>query len=448
MTLIVRDKAFYKRILMIGAPISAQQIITVGVNLMDSVMLGQLNETALAASSMAGQVHIMFNYMCMGMGMGAAVLVARFWGAGDRESLRKVLSLMYRFCLFFAALFTISVALCPESIMRLLTPEADVIEEGVRYLEWSLPCFFLYGLSMTTTIVLRNSGKMHIPLYTSIGAFGVNIFFNWIFIFGKLGAPAMGIAGAALGTLISRIFEFAIICGYFFIKDTSVGFRLNSIFRPCGDLLREYVRISLPVLISDTLLGIGNSMILAVAGHIGKTFMSANTITNVVQQLTTIFSSGLGQAALIITGNTLGEGKIEQAREQGSSFVMVGVLLGTICGILIMIVSPLIVGSYHISQETHEMAMSLMRSLAVMVIFMLTGSILTKGVLRGGGDTAFLMLADVIFLWAVSVPLGIGAGIFWHWPPFWILFCLRIDNVLKVVLCLFRMRSGRWIKKI
>ncbi|MCD8325031.1 MAG: MATE family efflux transporter [Clostridiales bacterium] len=443
-----RDKSFYKKILLIGGPVSAQQIITVGVNLMDNVMLGQLDEVALSSSTIAVQVHTLFNYMCMGMGMGATVLLSRYWGAKDLKNFKKTLAWMYRFCLLVSVTFTVVVALFPAQIMGIFTVEPDVIAEGVRYLKWALPCFLLYGFSLTTTITLRNSGKMYIPLGTSIGAFFINIFFNWVFIFGKLGAPEMGVAGAALGTLISRAFEFTVICGYFFVIDKRKLFCPRNLFMPCRDLFREYLHFSLPVMVSDTLLGLGNSAITAVSGHIGIMFMSANSITTVVQHISTILSSGLGQAALIITGNTLGEGDIEKTRRQSNTLVVVAFIFGVIVSLFILAAGPVIVGFYQIEPETKEIALSLLRALSVVMIFMLPSNILTKGILRGGGDTTFLMVADVVFLWAVSVPLGWCAGILWGLPPFWIMFFMKIENIFKLVLCLFRMRRGRWIKQI
>lgn len=448
MDLFTRDKTFYQKLLVIGVPIAAQQMITVGVNMMDTVMLGQLNETALAASSMATQVHNMFHYMCMGMGMGASVLISRFLGAHADRSLHKTLTLMYRLCLLIAGLFTVLNIFMPAGLLRLLTPDPEVIAEGVQYLRWATPCFFLYGLSLTTTIVLRNIGKMKVPLYSAIGAFFINIFCNWVFIFGNLGAPAMGVAGAALGTLISRCFEFSVVCGYFFLHEKRVGWSPRDLFSPAGDLLPEYLRISIPVFISDTLLGLGNSMVVTVAGHISKAYMTANTITNVTQQLTTVFTSALGQAAVIITGNTLGEGDLDKAQRQGRTFAVIGLLVGAVCGGIIFAITPTVVNSYQIAPETKAISLELMHSMAIMTVFMAEGSVLTKGVLRGGGDTRFLMVSDVIFLWLVSVPLGALAGLVWNWPPFWIFFCLRIDNVLKSALCLVRLRSRKWTKKI
>ena len=448
MRLFVREKEFYIKILTIGGPISLQQIITVGVNMMDTVMLGQLNETALSASAAATQVHSLFQFMTMGMGMGASVLIARYWGAGELSSLRKALTLMYRSCLLISLAFTLVVGLFPAQVLSLLTPYPEVVAEGMRYLRWALPCFFLFGMSTVTTIVLRNLKQMHIPLYVSVGAFFINIFFNWVFIFGKLGAPAMGVAGAALGTLISRCFEFSAICGYFFLIEKGTRYRVRDILSPCKNLTGEFLRISLPVMVSDTLLGLGTSVTMSVAGHISDIFVSAYTITQVTQQITTVFTAALGQSAVIITGNTLGKGDPERAQQQGITFTVLGFVLGTLCGAVIVLISPLIVGSYNILPETHAVALELMRAVGIITIFMTPANILTKGVLRGGGDTRFLMLADVVFLWAMSVPLGYLAGLVWCWPPFWVFFCLRLDHVIKAVWCVFRLKSGKWIKKI
>lgn len=448
MNLFVRDKEFYKKIITISIPVAAQQVITAGVNIMDTIMLGQVSETAMSAANMAGQTHNLFQFMSMGMGMGASVLIARYRGAGDQESLRKSLSIVYRFCLILSLLYTAVIALFPSQVMHLLTKETDVIAEGLRYLRWGLPCYFLYGMSLVTTTVLRNVKKMNVPLFTAIVAFFVNIFFNWVFIFGKMGAPAMGVAGAALGTLISRVVEFVGNCGYFFLREKELRFRPRQIFAPCGDLLPEFLRVSIPVMISDTLLGLGNSVILAIGGHVSKPYMTATSITNVTRQIASIVSMALGQSAVIITGNTLGEGQIQKARDQGVTFTVLSVLFGLFCCGLFFLISPFLVGSYVLSEETHQVAMAIMHAMALTMIFMIPGSVLTKGVLRGGGDTRFLMVIDVVFLWAVSVPLGYCAGILWRLPPFWIYICLTIDQVLKAFVSVVRLKSGKWIKKI
>ena len=183
-------------------------------------------------------------------------------------------------------------------------------------------------------------------------------------------------------------------------------------------------------------------------GHMGAAFVAANSITSVTQQLSTVFTSGVGQAASILTGNTLGEGRVEQARSQGHTFAAMGAAIGAVCSCIIWLISEPVIGSYNIAPETREIAMQLMHSVAMMTFFLCLNSILTKGVLRGGGDTRFLMVADVFFLWVVSVPLGAAAGLIWHLPAFWVNFCLKCDNLIKAVLSLARLRSGKWIKRI
>ncbi len=448
MAFFVRDGQFYRQAAKIGIPIALQSLITVAVSMLDTIMLGQLGETALSASSLANQVFTLFQIMCMGVGMGASVLTARFWGSGDTLSLKKAIAIMYRLALCLISAFTLSCGLFPDHIMHIFTPDQSLILQGARYFRWALPCFLLHGLSLTTALMLRSVGKVQIPLISSIGAFFTNVFFNWLLIFGHLGAPRMEIAGAALATVISRILELCVNCGYFFFLDRAVGFRPRDLLLKCQDLVGTYLKISIPVLISDTLLGLGNSVVAVVTGHIGSSFVSANSITTVTQQLCTVVIQGLSNAAAIITGHTLGRGDREQAQLQGNTFLLLSTVIGLLASALILALSPLIIGSYNITSETQEIARALMRAISFIVIFQCMNSVMTKGVLRGGGDTKFLMVADVIFLWAVSVPLGACAGLLWHWPPFFIYVCLKLDQVLKAVLCLFRLHSRKWIKPL
>ena len=176
--------------------------------------------------------------------------------------------------------------------------------------------------------------------------------------------------------------------------------------------------------------------------------MSANAITTVVQQLSTVFIQGISFASAVLTGQTLGRGDVQAAKRRGYTFFLLGAVLGALAGGIILLISEPVIGAYNITPATREIARELMAAISIITLFQAMNSILTKGVLRGGGDTKFLMVADIFFLWAVSIPLGYFAGIVWQVPPFWIYFCLKIDQVLKAVWCIFRLNSGKWIKKI
>jgi Na+-driven multidrug efflux pump len=224
---------------------------------------------------------------------------------------------MLRCCLIFATIFTTITLLAPEWIMSLYSTDPEILHYGTIYLKWILPTYFCMGLALTCTIVLRSVGQVKIPLTCSIIAFFVNVFFNYMFIFGKFGAPRMEIAGAALGTLIARVFELSFICGFFFFKDQRIAYRIKDITMKCGSLMKEYFRISIPVLISDALLALGNNAVAMVMGRIGTAFVAANSVTMVVQQLSSVLTQGVSNASGIITGHTMGEGDYEKAQKQG-----------------------------------------------------------------------------------------------------------------------------------
>ena len=442
------DKDLYRRMLKIAVPISLQSLITVGINLMDTIMLSQMGDAQLSASSQASQFINLFMICCMGIGMGASVLTSRFWGMKDIPSLKKAVTIMLRFCLIFSAVFTVATIFFPEAIIRMYLKEPEAIAYGVTYLRWMIPTYFCMGFSLTCTIVLRSVGQVRIPLFCSIGAFFVNVFFNWVFIFGRLGAPRMEIAGAALGTLIARVFELCFICGYFFFIDKRIRYRLRDLFLRCRDLVREYIRVSVPVLISDALLALGNNAVAMVMGQIGESFVAANSVTTVVQQLSSVLTQGISNASGIITGHTMGEGDYKKAQRQGYTFLFIGLVIGLFAALVIFLLSTPIIGFYDVSAEAKAIADELMDAIMIIIVFQSMSSILTKGVLRAGGDTRFLMIGDILFLWIASVPLGALAGLVFHWPAFWIYTFLKIDQVIKCVWCFFRLRSGKWLKKI
>lgn len=451
---------FYGKVFKLALPIAAQSTIVIGVNMLDTMMVGKLGDDPLAATSLANSFISVFQIFCMGLGMGASVLVSRYWGmkqsSPDRlqadeasVALKQTISLMLRLTVILAFLFAAATYLAPGIIMRSYTEEEPIINLGIKYFNYSIPTYFFLGISLTSTIVLRSVGQVIYPLIVSIGAFFVNFSMNYILIFGKFGAPRMEIAGAALGTLIARIFEVVLIAGYLFLYDKKIYFRIKDIFMSTKSLIREYIRICIPVLISDGILAIGTNSVAMVIGHLGGVFAAANAITSVTQQLSTVVISGVSQAGAIVTGITLGEGRRDKTMQQGYQFFKLGLILGTLSAAFLFLFSNTIIGFYdNASAETAATAKQLMNAISLIIIFQGTNSIMTKGVLRGGGDTKMLMLADNIFLWVLAIPLGMAAGFCFKMSAFWIYILLKSDQIAKTVWAYLRLRSGKWIKKI
>lgn len=462
MLLFQRDSQFYKKVFGLALPIALQSLITIGVNMLDTIMVGNLGEFALSATSLANTFITIYHIFCMGLGMGASVLVSRYWGMKNASSssinesqrdkatkaLKQTVCLMLRITVTLAAIFALITLFMPQTIMRMYTTESEIIQLGTVYFRWSVITYFFLGTSLVSTIVLRSTGQVKLPLYVSIGAFFINLGANYVFIFGKLGVPRMEVAGAAIGTLIARVFEASVIVGYLLFKDKKICFRIKNLFMNTSSLVSEYVRICIPVLVSDAILAIGNNSVAMVIGRLGATFVAANAITSVTQQLSTVVIQGVSQAGAIVTGQTLGSGDKNKTMVQGWLFLGLGLALGTVSAIFIMIASNPIIGSYKISNETINIAKQLMAAISIIIIFQATNSIMTKGVLRGGGDTKMLMLADNVFLWVISIPLGILAGFVFKLPAFWIYVCLKSDQIIKTFWCVIRLKSEKWIKKI
>jgi putative MATE family efflux protein len=344
--------------------------------------------------------------------------------------------------------FTLFSMISPELLLRLFTNDEAVIARGAPYMRLIGVTFLLSGLSSTATYLMRSVGKVRVPLIGSAIAFVLNLFFNWVFIFGKLGAPRLELLGAAVGTVIARVFEFLFVFGYFAVKEDSFGFRLKHFLLPGGSLRRQYVKFSLPVLFSDTLLGLSLTLVSVIYGHISAEISAANSIAGSLVRLITVLNSAMSGASAIVIGNTIGEGDIPRARRQGNNYILIAFLFGLVVILPLMLLMEPYMSLYAIQPETAEIARTMLRITFYMLPLQMVAFVISKGILRGGGDTRFLLLADSSCVWFISLPLGALAGFVWHLSPGWIYFLLNVEFPLKGIVCFIRYCTGKWIKEI
>ena len=442
------DRRLYLDMLKLGIPIAGQSLIAVGMNVADTVMLGKLGDTQISAASMAGQYVTLFLACVMGLGMGVTVLTNRFWSMGERGDLHCAVTVMLRWELLLAAVFAVVGVVFPRYLMGVFSKDAETIAYGMTYLRWLLPCYVCIALSQGCTLVLRSAGKMLIPLLSAGLALGVNVLLNWLLIEGNWGAPRLEITGAAIATSVGWVVQLLTTCGYFFFGEKEIGYRLKELREDCREIMPEYLRISFPVLVSDGLLGLGSSVISMAMGHMGPTFAAANSVTIVVLQLSTVLHFGTAGAAGIITGHTMGRGETEKTMAQGYAFVVIALAVGTLAAVAIALLRGPILEYYHVSGEAKELAWKLMKVIPVFVVVQSVNGVLTKGVLRAGGDTRFLLVADILFLWTVSIPLGLLGAFVLEWPAVVVYEVMKLDQLLKCGWCLQRLRSGKWRKNI
>ena len=439
---------FYKITGKLMIPVILQQMITMGVNFFDNVMIGGFGESAISAASFSNSYYSIFQFICMGLGSGAVVLSSQFWGRKDKKSLKNTATLAMQVTVVLCLVFMAVTVSAPAWILRLYTNQAAVVSVGTPYLRLLGLTFLFAGLSSGATYMLRSTGEVKIPLIGSAGAFCLNIFFNWVFIFGKLGAPRLELVGAAVGTIIARAFEFAFVFGYFVLKDKNLGFRCRDFLTTHTGLWRQYIRYAVPVLVSDTLLGVSLSITNGITGHVSQEMSAANSIVASVVQILTVVNVGMSGASAIMVGNSIGEDDIPLAKRQGNTYVVISIIFGALMIPVLMLLEQPYFSIYSINQDTIKIAHNMMLCNCMFLPIQTMAYVTSKGILRGGGDTRFLLLADSSMVWLVSIPLGALAALVWHMDSFWIYFFLRVEFPLKGLICLVRYCTGKWVKVI
>lgn len=446
---IIKDKGFYQKLFAIAIPMAMQNLINVLVGLLDTIMLGQLGEVAMSASSLGGQPGFMFMIVNMGLTAGASVLTSQYWGRRDVENIRRTMSMTYKISFCISIFFMFLALSFPEFILSIYTNDAAVIASGAEYLKAIALTYLLSGITMSTLNILRTVGTVKISMYVYGISFFVNVFFNYCLIFGKFGFPEMGVVGAAVATVIARFVEMVIVLVYLLKVDSKIQFRLSDLKEKINKVIfRIYIQYGLPVLCNEVLWSLGSSVLSIIMGHMGKEFVAANSICGVMFQCITVATHGLNSAAGVLAGNTIGEGKYEQARKQALTLFVISIGVGFFSFAVTMLFKGPLVSFYKITPETQAIALEMLTAMAFVNIFQAVSSINMFGTLRGGGDSKFVAIMDVGSMWLLSVPLGWAAGLVFHRPAGIVYICLKATNIFECFAAAFRILSGKWVKDV
>lgn len=433
---------------MIAVPITLQSLITFAINMMDTVMVGQLGEIPLSAVSISGQIFFVTTILCFGISGGGAVLTSQYWGKNDKEAVSKTLSLILKINIIMGIIVMLLSIMIPGTLLRLYNNDARVIEEGISYLKIAALMYPMFCITTGIAIIFRTVSQIKISVIANCAAFVLNVFFNWVLIFGYLGMPKLGLKGAAIATVIARFVECIIMVSYLLFKDKKIKFKINQLFKFDKLIFKQYLKSGINILISDAILVAGLTSLTMILGRLGPEMIAANSICSIVIQLSTITISGIGNSGLVIIGNTIGEGNVERAKKLSKKFLIISIITGIVAAFIISVTKYIAVDFYNVGQTTKDIAYELMDGAAFIVIFQVPAIVLTKGILRGGGDTKFLLLADVIFLWILSIPLGMIAAFWLKLSPALIYICLKSDEIIKSIWCTFRMFGNKWIKDV
>ncbi len=443
-----KDKEFFRLLLMIALPIAAQNLVTLAIQMMDTIMLGAVGQTQLTAASLANQPFFVFTILTFGLASGASVLNAQYWGKGEIEPIRIITSLVIKVAFAFSLLLSVLILLFPEQVMRIYTPEEAVIAEGIKYLRIMVFSYVFYGITATFLATIRSVSLIRISVVVYVTSLCVNTFLNWVLIFGKLGFPALGIRGAAIATVIARVVEFLIVVVYAFFIDKRLQFRPRDLLKYDKLLTHDYWRHGLPVVFNELLWSVGVSVQSMILGRLGEAVVSASQIASVVQQFSTVFIFGIANAASIMVGNAVGEGDVEKAHRRSCWLKYSAIGLGALSAGFILLIRKLAVGFYNVPDSTKMLAEQMVMVQAGITFFVGITAIGIVGVLRGGGDTKRALMIDLLALWLVAVPCGLITAFVFHAPSLLVYASTKFDEPMKALAVFWRLRNPKWIKNV
>ena len=441
-------KEFLKIVFGLAFPIALQNLINTAVTTADVVMLGKVGETALSSGSLAGQVQFVMSLMVFGMTSGASVLTAQYWGKKDLKTIEKVFSMTLCFVLTAGVLFFLASELFPEQIMHIFSSEQEVIKGGASYLRIVA---FSYPLSAFCTgylYLMRSIERAKIGTAVFACSLVANVIMNAVFIFGLLGAPAMGVRGAALATFLSRCLEFVIVVFYMWKINRQVRIRRGYFFHWDRLLLKDFLVLSIPVVLNETLWGAGMSANAAILGQLGSPAAAANSVVRVIRELVMVMSIGLSAATSILVGKAIGEKKLDMAKTYARRMVLLSIVMTSCASAAMFSLRHVITDALTLGPTAKEY---LLFMLAVLAVYNLCQSVtcpVIVGVLRAGGDTRFGLILEGSALWVGSILMGwIGAFIL-HLPVRTVFALLMLDEFIKLPFAAWRYRAKVWLKDV
>jgi len=446
--LFTRDRSFYKTLIVLAVPIALQNLISYGVNFMDNIMIGRLGEIDIAGVYVGNQFQTVVQLMLNGVTGSLTILGAQYWGRRDVDSIRRLTALSIRCALVLGALFTLTGMLFPYGILSFFSEDPAVLDVGVRYLRivcWSY-LFFCY--SMTLVASMQAVESVRIGLYITVLALFTNVGLNYVLIFGKLGLPAMGVAGAALATLISRVIEAAVMTVYVCRKDQRLSFRLPSFLLRGGGLFGDLLRCGAPIMGAWIVWAVNNLAATAILGRVGTEAITAVSIAGNLSQLLFMGVLGLSAALGIITSKTVGAGEYEKMKEYAVTAQIFFMLVGFVVGGVFYLVKDPVIGFYKLSEGTRLVTDQFMLVLLVAQVGRCYQATCLQGLVRAGGDTNFILINDSIFVFGVVLPSALLAHYVFHAPAWVVYACLQSDQILKCFVALVKINRFRWMKNL
>ena len=441
-------RTFFRTVAVVAAPIALQSLIGSSLNLVDNLMIGHLGELPLNAVGVSVQIFFVYWMFVFGFASGAATFISQFFGVGDLVNIRRTTGFAMTTVFAMGMVFFLAAELCPQYILRIFTRFPEVIETGAVYVRIGAPVFLLVPITQALTVALRSTQQTVQPLVASAIALCLNTLLNYTLIYGHFGAPAMGVAGAALATVISRSIELTIILWLIFGRRNILAGPIREFFSFNRELAARVVRNAIPTTLNETMWGLGTALYVAAFARISISAGAAVQACNTINSLFSMAAFSVGDAVLILVGQKLGEGKKEEAWEMSVLLLKLATVVGLVLGALTLIFGRPILGLFDFSEEGAADAWRILIVYAATLFMEVYNGTLVVGCLRCGGDTRYAMLTEVGTIWLIGVPLAFITSLKLLWPVWLAVLSVKTEGVVKGIILTRRFISRKWMNTV
>lgn len=436
---------FYKTLLGISLPVIVQNFISSSLNLVDTVMIGAVGKNELAAVGLANQLFFLLMLLIYGINNGAGVLIAQYWGKKDESSIKKFLGVGLVFSVLISALFFLFGFFKSEMVMRLLIKEKSVVTLGSEYLHIISISYIITGVSFAYSIAARSVEKAAIPAIVSGIALSINTFLNYVLIFGKFGAPALGVKGAAIATTVARGIEFVMLLSIIYYKKNVLAASLQELLSFTKESIKRFYKVSFPVIMSEGFWALGNVLYAVAIAKISSDAVAVYQVSNSVYRFYEVVFIGFASAAQVMVGNKIGAGEPLQAKEYAYKILKIAQSVCVVLALVLFFSSTNIIQLFNLSSEVKILGQNSIKVFAIFSFFKVFNLMMIVGVLRGGGDTKFAMCNEIGSVWLIGVPMAFIGSLVLNIPVYWVIALILLEELIKAFINLYRLKSNRWV---
>lgn len=442
------NKKIYGNLFRVAIPIAVQGLIASSLNLVDNLMVGSLGESELAGVGVGIQIYFIAWIIVFGFAGGCSTFVAQFWGAKDSNNIKKTVGFAALVGISTGMIFFVWGVLFPHSIAGIFTDITETVNIGAEYIRFGSLCFIFMPIAVVFEMALKSTRQTKYPMYISLIAFSSNTFMNWILIFGHLGFPALGVKGAAIATSFARLIEISLGIYVIFIRKNVLNGKIKDFFGWKKLLIKRIFKNSLPTMANEGLWALATTMYVAAYARVGVTEYASYQASETIARLFVMAAFSIGDAALILVGQKLGEGNTDEAYHMAKTIIKITAFMSIGFAMALILSAKPLISLYNFTTEGAEIAFLILLVDSVTMIFYILNGVIISGILRSGGDTGFAMMLDCGSIWLIGVPLAFFSTKVLGLPIYIAVLICKSEEVIKLTLSMKRFLSKKWLQTV